>query len=187
MGGNGAGADMAGRHRPVAAGGVRLRRMYVDCRYGQLHLLAAIPPSGGFDERTPLVCLHAEGRSGADFRPLAELLGADRPVYAPDLPGSGASDGPGGAITAALQADAVADLLDELRLRSVDLLGFGFGTGVAGELARARPELVRRIAVTGVMGSPPRQPLLRLAGGAGLTESADVAAVNSAVRAFLDP
>jgi hypothetical protein len=28
--------------------------MYVDCRYGQLHVHTAFPSNGGFDERVPL-------------------------------------------------------------------------------------------------------------------------------------
>jgi len=30
---------------------VNLRRLYVDCRYGQLHVHSAFPSSGGFDEQ----------------------------------------------------------------------------------------------------------------------------------------
>lgn len=149
MGAGEAGAGMRGRSRKAEQGGPRLRRMYVDCRYGQLHLLTAIPPSGGFDERTPLVCLHDSGGTGADFRSLAEVLGSDRPVYAPDLPGSGASDAAGGAVTDAVLAAAVVDLLDELRLRQVDMLGQGRGERVARELTRARPGLVRRVVAVG--------------------------------------
>ena len=39
---------------------VSLRRMYVDCRYGQLHLATAFPPSGGFDELTALLFLRPQ-------------------------------------------------------------------------------------------------------------------------------
>jgi len=130
--------------------------MYLDCRYGQLHLLVAIPPSGGFGEGTPVVCLHDHGGCGADFRPLAEALGQDRPVYAPDLPGCGASDGPAAAPGEAGLAAAVADALEELRLRSVDLLGAGLGERVARELARARPGLVRRVVAIGAAGDATR-------------------------------
>ena len=49
-------------------------------------------------------------------------------------------------------AAAVADLAKDLRLRQIDLLGFGFGAGVALELAVARPELVRRLVL---VAAPP--------------------------------
>ena len=58
---------MATKKRQPTDAHARLRRMYVDCRYGQLHLTTAYPTSGGFDEALPLVYLHADEGSGADF------------------------------------------------------------------------------------------------------------------------
>ncbi len=71
---------------------VHLRRSYADGRYGQIHLWTAYPSGGGFDERTPLICLHPSGGSGRAFTPVMCELGSDRSVYAPDLPGHGTSD-----------------------------------------------------------------------------------------------
>jgi pimeloyl-ACP methyl ester carboxylesterase len=88
------GAGMATKKRESAGAPARLRRMYFDCRYGQLHVTTAYPASGGFDEAAPLVFLHADDGTGADFNRCAELLGTDRSVYAPDLPGCGGSDAP---------------------------------------------------------------------------------------------
>lgn len=129
---------------------VHLRKMYVDCRYGQLHVHTAFPSSGGFDERTPLVCIHPGPLSGQVFRALLPDLGEDRSVYAPDLPGCGESDAPGGPPSIADYAAAVGDLLDTLRLRQVDVLGYQTGSLVAAELALARPEQVRRVLLAGV-------------------------------------
>lgn len=139
---------MAAKMRKVATA-VSLRRTYVDCRYGQLHLTTAFPPSGGFDERTALLFLHDESGTGADFKACALLLGTDRSVYAPDLPGSGASDAPAGRLTIANCAAAVADLLDQLRLREVDVIGCGRGALVAFELAALRPREIRRLLYVG--------------------------------------
>ena len=121
------GAGMATKKRQPANAPAQLRRMYIDCRYGQLHLATAYPSSGGFDEASPLIFLHAEDGSGADFGRCAALLGTDRSIYAPDLPGSGASDSPKGRMAVAGLALAVVDLIDHLRLRRVDLLGCGRG------------------------------------------------------------
>ena len=129
---------------------VHLRRMYVDCRYGQLHLHTAFPSNGGFDERTPLVCLHPGPLSGRVFGRLLAELGQDRSVYAPDLPGCGESDAPETPPRVADYAAAVGDLLDTLRLRQVDLLGYQTGSLPAVELALARPEQVRRLILAGV-------------------------------------
>ena len=97
---------MAAKNRKTAT--TSLRRMYVDCRYGQMHLTTAFPPSGGFDELTALLFLHGDNGKGADFNACAALLGTDRSVYAPDLPGSGASDGPSGRMSVANMAGAIA-------------------------------------------------------------------------------
>ena len=121
------GAGMATKKRQAASAPARLRRMYIDCRYGQMHLTTAYPASGGFDEASPIVFLHGEDGSGADFSRCAAILGTDRSVYAPDLPGSGGSDSPKGRMAIAGLALAVADLFEQLRLRRVDLVGCGRG------------------------------------------------------------
>jgi len=124
--------------------------MYVDCRYGQLHVHTAFPSSGGFDELTPLVCIHPGPLSGRVFRPLLGDLGKDRSVYAPDLPGHGESDVPDSPPSMADYAAAVGDLIDSLRLRQVDLLGWQGGSLAAVELALARPQQIRRVVLASV-------------------------------------
>jgi pimeloyl-ACP methyl ester carboxylesterase len=146
---------------------IHLRKMYVDCRYGQLHMHTAFPSSGGFDELTPLVCIAPPQHTGRIFRPLLRDLGRDRSVYAPDLPGSGESDGPDHAPGIADFAAAFVDLIDSLRLRQVDVLGYQGGSLAAIEVAVARAEQVRRVALVGVPASDgghqvgERLPLLR--------------------------
>jgi pimeloyl-ACP methyl ester carboxylesterase len=130
---------------------IHLRKMYVDCRYGQLHLHTSFPSSGGFDELTPLLCVGAPELTGRAFRPLLRELGRDRSVYAPDLPGgAGESDTPEHAATVADQAAAFADLVDSLRLKQVDVIGYQSGSLAAVEFALARPEQVRRLMLIGV-------------------------------------
>jgi pimeloyl-ACP methyl ester carboxylesterase len=146
---------------------IHLRKMYVDCRYGQLHMHTAFPSSGGFDELTPLVCIAPPQHTGRIFRPLLRDLGRDRSVYAPDMPGSGESDGPDHAPGIADFAAAFVDLIDSLRLRQVDVLGYQGGSLAAIEIAVARAEQVRRVALVGVPASDgghqvgERLPLLR--------------------------
>ena len=41
---------------------VHLRKMYVDCRYGQLHVHTAFPSSGGFDELDAAACASTRRR-----------------------------------------------------------------------------------------------------------------------------
>jgi len=172
------------RREPAATAG--LRRMYIDCRSGQMHLTTAYPPSGGFDERTPLVLLHADGGTGADFSRLAALLGVDRSVYAPDLPGSGASDLRESRATIVGHAGAIADLIDQLRLKQVDLLGLARGAAIAYALAAARPEVARRLVVAAEPEVATAKPVLRLDVDVAALESGAVDAVVESIRTFLD-
>lgn len=167
---------------------VHLRRMYVDCRYGQMHLATAFPPSGGFDEFTALLFLHDDGGCGADFNRCAAQLGSDRSIYSPDLPGSGASDGPAGQIPVANLAAAVADLLDQLRLRQVDLFGCGRGVLVAYALATGRPTEIRRLIVAGdrLPAAGAVQPVLELQGDCTQLLRAPAGPLVARLRAFLD-
>ena len=141
-------ASLSTRKSPTVT--VHLRKMYVDCRFGQLHLHTAFPSSGGFDELTPLVCIHPSPLSGRVFRGLLSDMGQDRSVYAPDLPGHGESDAPESQPSITDCAAAVGDLLDSLRLRQVDVIGYQTGSLTAVELAIARPEQVRRVILAGV-------------------------------------
>ena len=179
---------MATSKRQPASAPARLRRMYIDCRYGQLHLTTAYPASGGFDEASPILFLHAEDGSGADFNRCAALLGSDRSIYAPDLPGSGASDAPKGRMAVAGLALAVVDLLDNLRLRRVDLVACGRGALIAFELAATRPSEVRRLVVAGAQepAAALPQPLLQLSSDPGYVLAEAANAVVAEIRGFLD-
>ena len=137
---------MVNRRQNDETGQAKLRRIYIDCRYGQMHLVTAYPQSGGFDEGKPLLYLHGEGGSGAEFSRCAALLGVDRSVYAPDLPGSGQSDGPGGRPSFEQLSAGIGDLLEQLGLREVDVAGTGRGAQLALELAATIPGLVARKA-----------------------------------------
>jgi pimeloyl-ACP methyl ester carboxylesterase len=131
-----------------------LRRAYFDCRYGQLHVYQAIPPGGGFDEATPLLCLPGKQGSGRFFQPLLAALGADRSIYAPDLPGCGESDAAGAGAGAEQYALAFIDLLDSLRQRQIDLLAHAEGAETAIAMERLRPQaLVRRLVLS---AAPPK-------------------------------
>ncbi len=127
----------------------RLRRAYFDCRYGQLHVHQAIPPGGGFDEAAPLLCIPGRQGTGRFFRPLLGALGADRSIYAPDLPGCGESDGAGSGAGAEQYALALTDLLDSLRQRQVDVLAHAEGAQTALAIEKLRPRaLIRRMVLS---------------------------------------
>jgi pimeloyl-ACP methyl ester carboxylesterase len=104
-------------------------------------------------------------------------LGLDRSIYAPDLPGHGASDAAGGKQSITELAGAVGDFLDSLRLRTVDIFGYQLGAQLAAELAITRPQQIRRVIVWGIpMFSPQdRSALLAQSGLGSREDGADVA------------
>lgn len=140
----------------------RLRRGYFECRFGQLHVHNAIPPGGGFDEGTPLIALHQSPQSGSTFAGFLPIMGRDRSVYAPDLPGFGSSDAPPSRPSISDYAAAIADFCDSMRFRQVDVLGYGSGSFVAIELALSRPNVVRRVVCVGLpLASDPEREAFR--------------------------
>ncbi len=102
-------------------------------------------------EGAPVVMLHGGSGSWNHWvRNISALVAAGRQVWIPDLPGSGESARPPvggdadalpGPIEAALQA-----LIGDA---PVDLVGFSFGSMVAGFMAARRPERVRRLVLSG--------------------------------------
>ena len=127
----------------------RLRRAYFDCRYGQLHVRQAIPPGGGFDEAAPLLCIPGRPGTARFFHSLLAALGADRSIYAPDLPGCGESDSAGAAAGAEQYALAFTDLLDSLRQRQIDVLAHAEGAETAIAMEKLRPHaLLRRVVLS---------------------------------------
>ena len=134
----------------LPAPAARARRGYFECRYGQLHVHHAMPRGGGFEEGTPLLCLHDLPGSGRVFTRLLPLAGEDRSVYAPDLPGFGESDGPRTRPTMADYAAALGDFIDSMRLRNLAVLGLRGGAVPATELALTRPTQVSRVILVSV-------------------------------------
>ncbi len=139
---------------------VNERRAYFECYCGQLHVRTAFPSTGGFDEGTPLICLHDLASTSAAFAGLISSMGTDRSIYAIDLPGHGESDLAPKNSDVRAYAAAVGDLISGLRLREVDLLGHGFGAAVAAELAALMEPVVRSVVlVDAPSGAVPAWPV----------------------------
>jgi pimeloyl-ACP methyl ester carboxylesterase len=126
---------------------MKIRRAYVDGRFGQVHYREA-----GSSSDAPLYLLHATAYSGQTFVPLMELLAHQRRVIALDTPGYGGSDGPPAMIDLAHYAQAIAEAIQATRpdTRPVDIFGHHTGAMIAVELAAQFPELVRRMALIGI-------------------------------------
>lgn len=135
---------------PQQETGPRVRRGYFESRYGQLHVHNAIPAGGGFEEGTPLLCLHHVSATGREFERFLTFAGRDRSVYAPDMPGFGESDGPPGPLSIVEYAAAIGDFLEAMRFRQIDVLGHQSGSLLAAELAVTRPQQIRRLVLVSV-------------------------------------
>jgi len=129
---------------------VNVRRSYADCRFGQMHVATAYPSGGGFDEKTPLICLHQAGGSDRAFAAMLPELGRDRSVYSLDLPGHGNSDAASGAPTIADYAGAVGDFAIGIRIRTFDVMGVEAGALIAAEIAASRGPQVRRVVLISI-------------------------------------
>lgn len=137
----------------TAADGVKAKRGYVDTRYGQTHYYS-FEPTTGPGKKTPIAFFHQNPKSAYEYEPLTSELGKDRLVLAFDTPGYGMSDRPASAPSmndiAGSMADALAQLGYGKNKRQVDVFGFHTGTYIAAELAIERPDLVRRVVLSGV-------------------------------------
>ncbi|WP_122817530.1 alpha/beta hydrolase [Nocardioides pantholopis] len=136
-------------HRPEPPPVVR--RAYTDLPHGQVHLRRVQPagptgPTDPTDSAPPLVCLHMSPASGLVYETVMAQIGRTRTVLAPDTPGFGASDPLPAYPGIGDYADVVIALVEALQLPGpVDLMGYHTGSLTAVEVARRRPDLVRRI------------------------------------------
>ena len=121
------------------------RREYAPSKFGQLHLRVALP-NGSVGDAPPLVLLHQSPLSGRMYSEILPILGRTRRALAVDTPGYGESDPPPEPIDIEGYAAALSDWLATLR-EPVDLLGYHTGAVLALEIARTRPELVRRLVL----------------------------------------
>lgn len=146
---------------------VTYRKGYVDGPYGQIHYHSAQPDSGPAN-KVPVVFIHQIPRSAEEYRPLLKVVGRDRQALAFDWPGYGESDRPDSPPSVSEIANAMAIALEGLGYGAdgpghVDVFGWHTATFVAAELAVLRPDLVRRVVLSGIVYMPEEERLQRLA------------------------
>lgn len=150
------GADqvLAASESAAPAAARRIRRRYVDGRFGQIHVYVA----AALDDtsaKTPLMCFHPTAVSGDFYRDFMLEMSRDRLVMAMDTPGYGRSDPPPEPQPMIELAGTAADALDALGYGvdgqgAVDVIGYHTGCFIASELAVIRPDLVRRLVLPGI-------------------------------------
>jgi pimeloyl-ACP methyl ester carboxylesterase len=99
--------------------------------------------------RDPVVLVHGYGIGSSYFVPLAARLSHQAPVFAPDLPGHGASDHDARPLTIPELAQALGAWMDAMGLRGAVVVGHSLGCQVALHLAATRPALASRLVLIG--------------------------------------
>jgi len=102
-----------------------------------------------------LVLLHGGGDSGEhSFEHQLDVFAEHHHIVAPDQVGQGRTPEVSGPLTYTGMMQDTAVLLQQLKLRHVDIIGFSDGGILALMLALRHPELVRRVVISGVNVSP---------------------------------
>ncbi len=103
-------------------------------------------------EGTPVLLLHGGGDSGRGSfgHQIDDLVAAGHEVIAPDQIGQGHTPGLPGPLSYGAMVEDTADLLRQMAIGSTDVVGFSDG-GILGLMLAARyPDLVHRLAISGV-------------------------------------
>jgi pimeloyl-ACP methyl ester carboxylesterase len=102
-----------------------------------------------------LVLLHGGGDSGEhSFEHQLDVFAERRHIVAPDQVGQGRTPEVPGPLSYSAMMEDTAALLQQLKLKHVDLIGFSDGGILALMLALRHPDLVRRVVISGVNVSP---------------------------------
>lgn len=102
--------------------------------------------SGGND--TPLLLIHGVMVSGAMYEPVLPALKKHYRVIVPDLRGHGHSGALPGPYSVKQLARDLAQLLDDLQIDAVDILGYSQGGAVAQQFAYDYPERVDSLTLS---------------------------------------
>jgi pimeloyl-ACP methyl ester carboxylesterase len=115
-------------------------------------------------EGPAVLFIHGLTGSHRNWAHLVHELGAEHRLVAPDLWGHGASAKPMGDYSLGAHAGTMRDLLDELDIDRVTVVGHSFGGGIAMQLCYLFPERVERLVLvaSGGLGRSV-SPLLRAA------------------------
>ncbi len=100
----------------------------------------------------PIVLVHGSPGQAEDFRRLAPLLETSHRLVIPDLPGFGSSTRDIPDYSFRTHARYIVELLDQLKIERVHLLGFSMGGGVALHLYDIAPERVASITMLAAIG-----------------------------------
>lgn len=125
----------------------------------RLHARVSVTPPG--TALPPAVLVHGFGIGTGYLVPLAARLADHTHVYAPDLPGHGASDHDARPLTVIEHAAGLAAWMDIDGLHSAVLVGHSLGCQIAAEVASRRPDLVCALVLVGPTSDPAARSTVR--------------------------
>ncbi|MDX2143811.1 MAG: alpha/beta hydrolase [Rhodospirillaceae bacterium] len=123
----------------------KVTKHYADGRFGQIHHRRAAPV--GVSTQPPLLLFHMSPYSSVIYQNFLAAMGEQRLTIAVDTPGFGNSDAPPSPPQIQDYAAAVGDMMDALKLRHVDVMGYHTGSKIALEVAIQRPAQVRKVVM----------------------------------------
>jgi len=103
-------------------------------------------------EPLPVLLIHGSPGDGQDFDRLARLLGNQRRLIAPDLPGFGESTHDIADYSFKAHAAYLWQLLDQLGIQKVHLVGWSMGGGVVLHMAHSAPQRVASLTMLSAIG-----------------------------------
>jgi pimeloyl-ACP methyl ester carboxylesterase len=103
----------------------------------------------------PVLALHGLNDCHLTWKRIAPLLGRDRRVLMPDLPGHGFSGRPDASYELRWYVRTMVRWIDSLGLERIDVVGHSFGGGLAQSMLWECPERIRRLVLvsSGGLGS----------------------------------
>jgi 2-hydroxy-6-oxonona-2,4-dienedioate hydrolase len=109
----------------------------------------------------PVVLVHGIGVASRFMVPVAELLSPYHRVYAPDLPGFGASGKPARVLNVSELTDALVGWTRAAGLDRAAFLGNSFGCQIVADLALRYPTLIERAVLQGPTMDPQARSVRR--------------------------
>ncbi len=106
----------------------------------------------------PLVLLHGPGEHGIKWSWVIPALVGSYRVIAPDLPGHGATDAPGGSSIADDVLQWLRELIDQTCPEPPTLLGHVLGGAIAARFAAGQGQRISRLVLVDTLGLAPFQP-----------------------------
>jgi pimeloyl-ACP methyl ester carboxylesterase len=113
------------------------RSGYVSLNDSRFHYQISVDLESG---KTPLLVLHGSYMSADSMAPIVRAFSSSRPVIALDARGHGRTGDLPGPITYPQMADDSAGVLDALKVRSADVLGYSMGGITAIAMAIRHPD-----------------------------------------------